>query len=248
MMNVPLPSDETDRLAELVWFQILDTAPEKGFDRITRIAAQIAQTPIALVSLVDKDRQWFKSSCGLFVSETGRDEAFCSYTILERSPVIIEDALEDDRFKNNSLVTGEPHIRAYAGIPLVTENDFALGSLCVIDTRPRKFSDEQITVLGELAETVMDLMRYRLLQTDVRQTTSMFSSQISHEIRTPLNAIIGFSEALMSGSGKVSRERNKEYLEIISNSGRELEQTLGKMLDGRTADRAPTSGQTTGDQ
>jgi GAF domain-containing protein len=231
MLSVPLPSNENDRLAQLIWFQILDTPPEESFDRISRTAARVLQTPIAAVSLIDGDRQWFKSVCGLSISETPRDMAFCSYTILQRSPLVVEDALEDSRFKDNRLVTGEPYIRAYAGVPLVTEDGFALGSLCAIDTRPRHFTDDQIAALQDMADTVMDLMRYRLLRADVRQATDMFSAQVSHEIRTPLNAVIGFSEALRSGVYDADPQRAREYLDIIARSGRDLDDTLGRLLD-----------------
>ncbi|WPZ33544.1 histidine kinase dimerization/phospho-acceptor domain-containing protein [Thalassobaculum sp. OXR-137] len=231
MLSVPLPSNENDRLAELIWFQILDTPPEAGFDRISRAAARIMETPIASVSLVDRDRQWFKSICGLSISETTRDMAFCSYTILQRTPMVVADALEDSRFMDNPLVTGEPHIRAYAGVPLITEDGLALGSLCVIDTRPRQFTDDQMASLSDLAETVMDLMRYRLLRADVRRATSMFSAQVSHEIRTPLNAVIGFSEVLRSGIYDGDPQRAQEYLDIIARSGRDLAETLGRLLD-----------------
>ncbi|MEQ8586421.1 MAG: histidine kinase dimerization/phospho-acceptor domain-containing protein [Thalassobaculaceae bacterium] len=231
MLSVPLPSDETDRLAELIWYQILDTPPEDGFDRITRTASRLLDAPIALVSLVDKDRQWFKSKCGLAVGETPREDAFCTYTILQRTPLIVEDALADDRFRNNRLVVSEPRIRAYAGIPLVTESGFALGSLCVLDTRPRVFTDDQVSSLKDLAETVMDLMRYRLLEADVRHSASMFSAQISHEIRTPLNAVIGFSEALSSGLIAGDPARTGEYLAMISNASRDLDRILSRLLD-----------------
>lgn len=231
MMSVPLPSNENDRLAQLIWFQILDTPPEESFDRISRTVARIVDAPIALVSLVDRDRQWFKSSCGLAVSETARDQSFCSHTISQRSPLIVGNALEDDRFKHNPLVVGDPKIRAYAGVPLMTEDGFALGSLCAIDTRPRDFTDDQMAALKDLADTVMDLMRYRLLHSDIRQSTDTFSAQVSHEIRTPLNAIIGFSEALRSGLYHQNPARAGEYLEMISDSGRDLDRTLGRLLD-----------------
>ena len=231
MFKVPLPSHENDRLAQLIWFQILDTPPEEGFDRITRTAARVMETPIALVSLVDRDRQWFKSTCGLSVNETSRDVAFCSYTVMQRSPLVVENALADPRFRDNALVTGEPHIRAYAGIPLLTDDGFALGSLCVIDTKPRSFTSDQMACLDDLAETIMDLMRYRLMRSDIRQSTDMFSAQVSHEIRTPLNAIIGFSEALRSGVHANAPERAGAYLDMIASSGRDLDQTLGRLLD-----------------
>ncbi|WP_084618572.1 GAF domain-containing sensor histidine kinase [Thalassobaculum salexigens] len=237
MLSVPLPSNEKNRLTQLIWFQILDTPPEEGFDRIARMAARVMDTPISAVSLVDRDRQWFKSACGLSISETERDVSFCSYAILQRTPMVVEDTLEDPRFKKNPLVIGAPHIRAYAGVPLITEDGFALGSLCAVDTRPRHFTDDQMEALKDLAETTMDLMRYRLLRTNMQQATGMFSSQVSHEIRTPLNAIVGFSEALCSGVYDADPQRARDYLDIIARAGRDLDETLGRLLD-EPGDRA----------
>lgn len=231
MYSISLPSNENHRLAQLIWFQILDTPPEEGFDRLSRTAACVMQTPIAAVSLVDRDRQWFKSSCGLSLNETARELAFCSYTIQQQTPLLVENALEDPRFRDNPFVTGAPYIRAYAGVPLLTDHGFALGALCVVDTKPRRFTDEQVATLKDLADTVMDLMRFRLMRSDMRQTTGMFSAQVSHEIRTPLNAVIGFSEALRSGVYDADPQRARDYLDIIARSGRDLNETLGRLLD-----------------
>jgi GAF domain-containing protein len=131
MPKAPLPKNETERLAALYRLEILDTPAEERFDRITRIAAELFDVPISYVALLDDDRQWFKSSCGLNVSETPRDVSFCSYAINENQPLVILDAREDERFRDLPIVTGDPHIRFYAGCPLAVPKQLNVGTLCV---------------------------------------------------------------------------------------------------------------------
>ncbi|EEW09974.1 GGDEF domain-containing protein [Vibrio mimicus] len=152
-MNHPdKPENETERLAHLHKLGVLDTAAEERFDRITRLAKRLFNVPIALVSLVDENRQWFKSCFGLSVSETSRDISFCGHAILGRKVFIIEDASQDPRFADNPLVTGEPHIRFYAGVPLLYEDKMALGTLCIIDRKPRQLSQDELIDLCDLAK------------------------------------------------------------------------------------------------
>ncbi len=155
MIKAPLPANEAARLEALRQYQILDTDAEEVFDDITRLATYICQTPIAVISLVDHDRQWFKARVGLAPRETSRDCAFCAHAILQDSPTVVPDALADARFADNPLVTAEPHIRLYAGAPLITAEGFKLGTLCVIDREPRTLSNEQLAVLRILANQVM---------------------------------------------------------------------------------------------
>lgn len=157
--------DEADRLAALVRYGILDTDFEESFDRVTRIAANIYGAPIALVSLIDGARQWFKSAVGLTVRETPRDISFCTHAILQDDVFMVPDATKDQRFSSNPLVTGDPNIRFYAGAPLINADGFALGTMCVIDRTSRPPLDaRQKQILQDLAGVIVDLLEYRRLK------------------------------------------------------------------------------------
>lgn len=152
---------ERNRLRALNSHEILDTEAEPEFDRLTRLASLSLDVPMALVSLLDSERQWFKSKVGLDVSQTPREWAFCQYTIRQDAPLIVNDARQDSRFADNPLVVGEPHVRFYAGVPLRDEDGFAMGTLCIIDTKAREFSNQEREVLQLLAEQVRQLLANR---------------------------------------------------------------------------------------
>ncbi|EOG5905807.1 diguanylate cyclase [Vibrio vulnificus] len=152
MQTPEKPDNEPQRIADLHSLHILDTAAEERFDRVTRIARRLFDVPIALVSLVDEDRQWFKSCFGLNASETPRDISFCGHAILGTDTLIVEDASLDARFADNPLVTGEPHIRFYAGVPLMFEHSSCLGTLCIIDSKPRTLNEDERLDLIDLAK------------------------------------------------------------------------------------------------
>jgi diguanylate cyclase (GGDEF)-like protein len=163
MNAFPKPKNEAGRLAALEDHQILDTPPDEAFDRITRLACRILKTPIALVSLVDAERQWLKSRQGLDAKEIPREFAFCAHAICDQEVMVVPDATADTRFADNPFVTQEPKIRFYAGAQLSDDSGHNLGTLCVIDTTPREIDDEQRAMLRDLASIIVDEMNLRRL-------------------------------------------------------------------------------------
>lgn len=161
MPAAPLPQNENERLQALHSYRILDTAQEIAFDRVVAVASRVFEMPICLVSLVDENRQWFKACIGLDGKQTSRDDAFCAHAILADEPLIVHDATADARFADNPLVTGAPHIRFYAGAPLRSQSGFKLGTLCLIDTKPRAFDITQRQTLTDLAALVTDELELR---------------------------------------------------------------------------------------
>ena len=161
MPNDEKLTDEPGRLAALVRYDVLDSAGEGAFDRITDIVRTVLGVPMSAVSLIDAERQWLKSHPGIDVSETPREVAFCDLAIRTREPTIVSDAACDARFRENPLVTGEPHIASYAGVPLETPDGYNIGTLCAIDVRPRQFDPTQIAVLRSLAALVVEQLELR---------------------------------------------------------------------------------------
>lgn len=160
-MEAPLPINEPERLLALRDYRILDTAAEPVYDDITMLAAHVCAVPISVISLVDETRQWFKSKFGLKQCGTPRNIAFCAHTIVSSKPMIVTDVRKDERFANSPLATNAPHVRFYAGFPLVTPGGHALGSLCAIDRKPRRLSAAQIKAMQRLAGQVMVSLELR---------------------------------------------------------------------------------------
>ena len=160
-MSSPIFHSEQKRLKVLWQYEVLDTVPEELFDDLTELAARICEAPIALISLVDEKRQWFKSKVGTDVKETSRDVSFCAHAIKQAELFIVPDAAQDKRFANNPLVTSDPKIRFYAGAPLITADGYALGTLCVIDKVPRELRSDQKQALLILARHVVSQLELR---------------------------------------------------------------------------------------
>lgn len=172
MLKPAIPHNEAKRIEALHEYSILDTLPEKDFDDITKLAAHICGTPISTITLIDSTRQWFKSNYGLTSREGSRDFAFCAHAINQPDEVfIVPDSREDERFADNPLVTGDPHVIFYAGVPLVNPDGFALGTICIIDTKPGKLSNEQKDALKAISNQVVQLLELRKknLELDERQ-------------------------------------------------------------------------------
>ncbi|MBF2003860.1 MAG: PAS domain S-box protein [Synechococcales cyanobacterium M58_A2018_015] len=212
-MNAPPPDNESDRLNALRQFAILDTEAETAFDDLARLAASICHTPIALVSLVDECRQWFKARVGLTVQETPRNLAFCAYAILQpQELLIVPDTWLDDRFATNPLVTGDPYIRFYAGAPLVTSDGYALGTLCVIDRVPRQLSPEQIEALRVLSRQVVSQLELRQSCAHLHHLTQI--AQQAEQARTQLLQ----QEQSARAESEASRQQVTNILESITDA------------------------------
>lgn len=197
----PIPVDEDARLEALERYCILDTPFEQNYDDITRLAMEICDTPAAMITLVDRERQWFKSAIGVGARVTPRPGGFCAHALIEPGTLIIEDTLTDPRFQQHAMVVGEPHIRFYAGAPLVAPSGHVLGTVCVFDTKPRGLSSRQVAALKALARQVMTQLELRLqLRENARvaghlktveklAAVGRLASAVAHEINNPLQAM-----------------------------------------------------------
>ena len=176
--KLPIPENESQRLDALLSAEILDTDAEENFDRLTRLAAEICEVPICLISLIDDKRQWFKSRQGLEATETPREISFCQYAIMDNVTFKVENALLDDRFKDNVLVQDAPFIRFYAGHPLTDEEGNNLGTLCVIDQKPKQLNEHQLKALKILAEEVTSQILARKLKAENQKFKQFFDMSL----------------------------------------------------------------------
>lgn len=161
----PIPENEKERVAFLHSIHLLDTPEDKAMDCITRSASALFGAPTALFSVLDSDRQWFKSKCGLEATQTSREVSFCTHAILQKRVMVVPNALEDERFRQNPLVTGEPHIRFYAGAPVIVPDGIILGTLCLLSPEPRyDFDEQQQQRLADLAHVLGNLVELRVMK------------------------------------------------------------------------------------
>jgi signal transduction histidine kinase len=245
MQKPELPKDETDRQEALDSYQVLDTLPEKDFDDLVLLASTICQSPIALISLIDSDRQWFKAKVGLNADQTARDISFCGHAILEQQVFVVPNATTDPRFADNPLVTGDLHLNFYAGAQLKTPEGFHIGTLCVIDHKPKVLSAEQVEALSAIARQVigqlelrknlraLELKSQELNEAHIAAQASAqakgdFLAVMSHEIRTPMNGIIGLTNLLQDSALNCEQ---REYVDGILHSGRSLMMLINDVLD-----------------
>lgn len=237
MIKPLIPANEKERLAKLYEYSLLDSLEEEEYDQITRLASKICDTPISLISLIDKDRQWFKSKVGLNQKETERDTAFCAHAINEPDHTfIVEDSRKDERFHDNPLVADDPNVVFYAGVPLVCD-DQALGTLCVIDNEPRELSDDQLESLSDLANQLVKLFELRrnklLLERTVRELEQRnknldeFARIAAHDIKSPLGNIYGLVELLEQKTADADPE-TQEIIGMIQDSAK----GLSSLIDG----------------
>lgn len=226
MKAAEIKPGEKARLSELKSYSILDTLEEDDFDNLTSIAASICGTHISLVSLIDEDRQWFKSHYGLSTRETPRSVSFCAHALNKDDTFFeVPDARLDDRFHDNPLVTGHPHVIYYAGVKLINENGIPLGTLCVIDDKPNELNDNQIKSLKGLAKQVMNLLELRKSQMtlqlvvsqlkDTNESLEKFATIAAHDLKSPLNNILGITKILRETNEGIQTEECKENLEMI---------------------------------
>lgn len=264
MKAPPFPENEPDRLAALYRYRILDTEEEAEFDDFTQLASQITGCPMALISLVDQQRQWFKSRVGFSARETPREVSFCGHAILGTTVLEVADTLQDQRFFDNPVVTGDPHIRFYAGAPLLTADGHAIGTVCAFDRVPRKLSPEQINSLQALARLVMRQMDLRLLITrekvarqeifqlnadlerrvhertaDLERTTAdlqALSYSLAHDLRQPLISMSGYSHLLQQ---QARSDKEKHYVERISSGINQINVRADALLYFANLSRTP---------
>ncbi len=241
MTEIPISKNEAERLTALHSYHILYTAEEKEFDDLTTLASAICQTPVALISLIDGERQWFKSAKGVTEKETPKEYAFCAHTVAAgKDLLVIEDARQDQRFADNPFVTGDTQVVFYAGVPLVNEDGFALGSLCVIDTEKRSLTAEQANALKILAKQVVDKLElrrkaialekaYRDLQ-ESHLFTQKFAAMAAHDIRNPLSSISLTSQALKIRLQKLDDESCLKLVDLNLISIRKLINLLDEMV------------------
>ncbi|MGB0368675.1 MAG: GAF domain-containing protein [Flavobacteriales bacterium] len=234
MKEADLPENENERLKALESYQILDTLEEKSYDNITLIASQICDTPISLVSLVDDERQWFKSHHGLEATETPREYAFCAHAIIEPDVVFsIEDSRLDDRFKDNPLVTGDPRVIFYTGVPLVNPDGNALGTLCVIDNTPRTLDVKQVKALKALGNQVVKLLELRKTNNkleEINAKLSEFAEEVEDELESPLSELTTFTALMISSYENHLDQKGKDVLRGIDRNAVRLKRIIQELL------------------
>ena len=247
--------NEDERLKLLESYSILDTLPELDYDNLTDIAAAICGTPISLITFIDEERQWFKSRHGIDVSETPRDYSFCAHAINDPNNVfIIEDSRKDIRFFDNPAVSGNPNIIFYAGVPLINEMGLPLGTLCVIDHKPKTLSENQIHSLKALSDQIMKLLELRLKSIELEkvivklekknQELEIFARIAAHDLKSPLANVSGLAEVFIETYSSIIDAEGQKIMQLIINSANKLRQMIDGLLDYSKTDKLITENRT----
>ncbi|TAF56377.1 MAG: sensor histidine kinase [Sphingobacteriia bacterium] len=232
MVPPQIPSDDQRRLKELYRYQVLDTPAEDEFDDVVKLAAMICQAPMALISLMDAERQWFKAKWGIAAQEFPRDISFCGHTLLAEAEIFeVPDAQADEKFLDNPLVTGEPYIRFYAGVPLVSKNGFRMGTLSVMHTEPGELTAEQVQVLQILSRQVVKLFDQKLLNRQLEKQGHKLQQQmemqnrilsiIAHDVRNPIGAVKSIIEL---NARKILSQQDS--VELMNMAGKQIDGTV----------------------
>ncbi len=248
MLKPTIPENEMMRLQALKQYNVLDTLPEDAFDNIAKIASLICETPISLVTIIDNKRQFFKAKTGLQINETPKEIAFCAHAINKPDELmIVDDATKDNRFKDNPLVTGNPKIVFYAGMPLVTSDGFALGTLCVIDTQPKHLTNEQTTALKALAGQVLQLLELRKTNIELKKTQTKileyskeqatFAYIIAHELKEPLRMVTKFMKLLEQKYKDRLDAKAKQYIQFAFDGALRMTGLINDLLAYAKIDR-----------
>jgi signal transduction histidine kinase len=253
-MEKPLiPPNEKERLAALREYHILDTEAGKEFDDITQLASEICQTPISLITLIDEQRQLFKAGAHLVENELPRDLAFCSHAINHPlDPFIVEDMRADKRFADHPFVVGDPHVVFYTGIPLTNPEGYPLGTLCVLDKKPKKLTDGQIRSLQILAKQVIQLFELRKANFRLEalkeslesrnEELEQFAYVVSHDIKSPLASILLSSEMLRENFGETIDEGNEQLLNVLNRASYKIRNLVDGILAYYRAEQALSEG------
>ena len=239
MKTPEIPLNEFLRLKKLKEYSILDTLPEKEYDDITQLASQICGTSISFITLIDENRQWFKSKLGIEVDQTDRDISFCGHAILEPDQILsVKDSRLDDRFSDNPFVTGESKVVFYTGVPLVSPEGYALGTLCVIDDHPKELTNDQLFALKALSNQVVSLFELRKSKIQLERFAKdlenrnveleKFARVVAHDIKSPLNNISSLSKIVLEDYSSELNEEAKNLMGLIVTSS----QSLKDLVDG----------------
>lgn len=227
----PTHPNETERLAALRSYGVLDTPVEPAFDDITRIASYVCQTPISVINFIDDGRQWFKSEIGLNARETPLASSICAHAILEQNYLEVPDTTKDPRFVHNALVTGSPHLRFYAGAVLRTPDGLPLGTVCVLDTKPRKLTTEQREVLVALARQVMSQMELRralVLSDRLQRNVTRLMAVAGHDLKQPLQVMVMAIDRIRS---KLADPRDQQRMGYAIEAGMRMAEELDRLAE-----------------